>query len=700
MIPANLANNPELGRWVGFEADGLARIAFGKMEYGQGVMTALAQLAADELDLPMSRLRVAAAATGEVPDEGRTVGSMSIETSGAALRAAGAEVRALFVAAAARRLGCEPAELDVRDGAFLKAGAPTGEDYWTLAAAVDLTQAATGEARWKSPDRLSVVGESQPRLDLPAKLFGQAFLHDMRPPGMLHARVLRQPGPKARLVSLDEAAIRRAAGDDIDILVDGAFVALVAADEAQAARALAAAEAHAAWDGARDVSAQHTEPAFLKTLPTTDFEAGAPPAVGSNRRRHSASYGKPYIAHGPMGPACGLAEMRDGKLTVWGHGQDVYPLQAMVARTVGLPLEAVEVRHAQGPGNYGHSGADDAAVDAAVIAVRRPGRPVRVQWRREDEFAWSPVGTAMQIELSAELDASGRLVDYTAEIWNGPHVGRGRALAETALPKREGAEPPPPLGPVTPPGAPRFSGGLLNAIPSYDIAATRTVEHVVVPPVRTSSLRGLGGPPNNFAGESFIDELAEIAGQDPLAYRLSMVSDPRGRAVLEELGRACDWSRRWEAGTGRGLGLAYDRHRDRAGYCGVACELEVDAEVRLKKLWCVADAGLIVNPDGARNQIEGGLIMAASWTLKEQVKLGGPGIVSTAWDDYPILRFDEVPPVDVILINTRDPRPYGIGELSQGSCMAAIGNAVAHALGARIRDLPFTREKIAAALLA
>ncbi|HEY9218742.1 MAG TPA: molybdopterin cofactor-binding domain-containing protein, partial [Phenylobacterium sp.] len=254
--------------------------------------------------------------------------------------------------------------------------------------------------------------------------------------------------------------------------------------------------------------------------------------------------------------------------------------------------------------------------------------------------------------------------------------------------------------PQPPPGAPRFSGGLLNAIPSYDIPATRTLEHLVVPtPVRTSSLRGLGGPINTFAGESFIDELAEIAGQDPLDYRLSMLVDPRGRAVVETAAAMADWRRRWEPGTGKGLGIAYDRHRDRAGYVACVVEVEVDTEVRLVKMWCAADAGLIINPDGAKNQLEGGMIMAASWVLKEQVRLGGPGIASTTWDDYPILRFDEVPPVEIELINTKDPRPFGIGELSQGPTMGALSNAVAHALGTRIRELPFTRDKVARALL-
>jgi CO/xanthine dehydrogenase Mo-binding subunit len=699
VIPPALQANPELDRWVRFEADGKVRVAFGKMEYGQGAVTALAQLAAGELGVPFARLRVAGAQTGEVPDEGMTVGSMSVEVSGFAVRTACAEVRARFLSAAAAKLGCDAADLAVREGGFYRNGEATGETYWTLAGAVDLAAPATGEAALRPVAELEGVGDSEPRLDLPPKLFGAAFLHDIDLPGMRHARVLHQPGPQARLESLDEAAVRRAV-PDVDILIEASFVAVICATERDAARALAAAERAARWTGAREVDPSLAEAGSLRALPSEAFHAGAAPPERSNRRRITATYARPYISHASLGPSVGIAWYRDGKLTVWTHNQGVYPLRALVARVTGLDPYDVESIHAQGAGCYGHNGADDPPTEAAVIAVRRPGAPIRVQWRREDEFGFAPVGTAMSIDLAAELDPSGALVDYTAEIWNTPHTwARGRAVAETALKPLDA--PPPPLPQRTLPDGTRFSGGLLNATPSYDIPAKRTVEHVIdPPPIRTSSLRGLGGPPNTFAGESFIDELAEAAGADPLAYRLSMISEPRGRAVLERLAQMCGWPRRGEAGSGRGLGLAYDRHRDRGAFCACAAEVEVEAEVKLARLWCAVDGGLIVNPDGAKNQLEGGMIMAASWLLKEQVKLGGSGIASTTWGDYPILRFSEVPPTEIELLNTREARAYGLGEISSGPTMAAIANAVAHALGVRIREAPFTREKIAAALLA
>jgi nicotinate dehydrogenase subunit B len=701
-VPASLAANPRLDRWVGFETPGRVRVAVGKVEYGQGALTGLAQIAAEELDVRMDQLDVVNPQTDLSPDEGLTVGSMSTESSGASLRFACAEARALFTAAAASRLGCAPESLDVVDGAFLSDGEPSGLDYWALAGDVDLAVAPTGEAPPKSPDRHRIVGHSHARLDLPAKVFGAGYLHDLAPAGVLHARVLRQPGFKAKLTGLDEAAIRHAAnavagGAPIEILREKQFVAFLGESEAAVVAAVNAAEQTAKWDGARDLSPALSETASLKALPCESFPSPVPPAEPSNRRRHTAGYSRPYIAHGSMGPSCGLAVFDGDELTVWTHAQGVYPMRALLARVCGLAPAKIKVVHTQGAGTYGHNGSDDAAIDAAVIAVRKAGKPIRVLWRREDEFGHEPLGTAMHIELTAELDAGGRIADYGTEIWSGSHTGgRGRCLAETALELPPG----PPMAAPALPGGMRFSGGILNAIPSYEIAVKRVTEHVVQAPVRTSSLRGLGGPVNTYANECFVDELAELAGEDPVAFRLAHVTDPRARVVIEKTAAMAGWAERGEAGTGRGLGFAYCRYRDRGAYVAAAVAVTVDTEVRLERMWCVTDCGQVINPDACRNQLEGGMIMAASWALKEQVRLAGTGIVSTTWDDYPILRFDEIPPVDVELIMAQDQRSSGTGEVSLGPALAAIGNAVAHALGARLRDLPFTRDRIARVLLA
>jgi CO/xanthine dehydrogenase Mo-binding subunit len=701
MIPPTLAANPSLDRWVEFEPDRKVRLRFGKVEYGQGTMTALAQIGAEELDVSWSRVVVDEPSTRTAPDEGLTVGSMSVEISGAAVRAACAEVRALFLTHAASLLGCEGSALTVEDGTIVRGGRPTAHDYWSLASGVDLRRPPSDGVKTKAPADYAIVGQSLSRRDLAPKLFGKAFVHDHLPEGVVHARVLRQPGNHAKLIALDEAAIRKAARAQIEIFREGDFVAFLSALEGAAARALAHAASTAVWEGARSLEPRLAEAHALRDLPGEIFDSGAPAAEPSNRRRISATYSKPYISHGSLGPSCGVALWKDGTLTVWTHAQGVFPLRNTLANGLGLSPDAIDVRHMQGPGNYGHNGSDDAAFDAAVIALRHEEKPIRVQWTRADEFAFAPVGTAMAIALSAELDASGHLADYTAEIWAGPHTNRGRAIAERALPERPRAAAAPATGPgVTLPSGFRFSGAVLNATPPYAIEATRVREHFIQrPPLRTSSLRGLGGPPNEFASECFIDELAEAAGADPLEYRLAMLPDPRGRHVLSRAALCANWKTRGAAGTGSGLGLSFCIHRGRGALVSVVARVDVERDVRVRHVWCVVDAGLIVNPDGARNQLEGGIVMATSWALKEEVKVDATGITTTSWDSYPILRFDEVPEIDIELVHAPELPALGLGEISSGPTMAAIGNAVAHALGARIRDLPFTRERIASALL-
>ena len=699
MIPPTLAANPSLGRWARFGSEGSVTILFGKVEYGQGNMTALAQIGAEELGVNWSRIRIEEPSTSGAPDEGLTVGSMSIEISGAAVRAACAEIRSLFLAHAASKLSAPPQELSISDGQILREGRSTGLSYWTLASEVDLARAPAEEVKLKDPATYTIVGESLPRKDLPPKLFGRAFIHDFLPEGVVHARVLRQPGHRATFKSLDESAVRKAAGESIEIFREGEFIAFLSSSEAAVQRAHAKAAEAAVWDDVASLPADAARAEHLRGLPNQVFETGAPPAEPSNRRRVTACYSKPYISHGSLGPSCGVAEWKNAKLTVWTHAQGVFPLRATLANGLGLSPDAIEVRHLQGPGNYGHNGSDDAAFDAAFLALRHEGKPVRVQWRREDEFAHAPVGAAMVIELTAELDASGRIADYTTELWSGPHTNRGRAIAESALPERPRGDAAP-AGPGPGVGFFRFSGAVLNATPPYAIEATRVKEHLIQrPPLRTSSLRGLGGPPNEFAGECFIDELAESAGSDPLAYRLSMLEQPRARHVLERAAELGRWAERGPSGTGKGVGLAFCIHRNHGAFVSVVAQVEVAREVRVEKVWCVADAGLIINPDGAKNQLEGGIIMATSWALKEEVKVGKTGIASVNWDSYPILRFSEVPDIEIELVHAPEQRAMGLGEISSGPTLAAIGNAVAHALGQRIRDLPFTRDRIAAALL-
>jgi CO/xanthine dehydrogenase Mo-binding subunit len=587
--------------------------------------------------------------------------------------------------------------LAVRDGAIIHRGEPTGHDYWSLAGAVDLGRHATGLPAIKSGRDYRVVGQNAPRLDLAAKVFGEpVFTHDMALDGMVHARVVRQPRRDATIATVDEAALRRAAKEPIEIVRDGNFLAILGADETVVEAVAAVAPNHVAWDGVDAINPLQEEARWLLQQPSIDRTIG-PPAVPVGSRLE-ATYTRMHIAHASVAPSCGLALYRDGRLTVWTHSQGVYPLRDALARTLKLDPAAISVRHVQGPGCYGHNGADDAAADAAVIAFRRPGQPVKVRWRREEEFGFEPVSPAMVVTVSAALDAAQRPADWTTEIWSGRHTSRpgggGNLLAAEALPN------PPPAPPAAessyPPGA-----GTRNGEPLYAFPAKRILHHLIAEtPVRTSSLRGLGATLNVFAIESFTDELAERAGTDPVAYRLSVLQDTRARAVVEHAARLAGWQAQLPAGTGRGRGIGFARYKNLAAYAAVVAEIEVDESVRLLRVWCAADAGLVINPDGALNQLEGGIIQAASWALKEGVRLDPAGISSRDWESYPVLRFSEVPEVLVELVNpTADLPPLGVGEATGGPTVAAIGNAVAHALGTRLRDLPLTRDRVMAALL-
>jgi len=698
-LPAPLADNPILERWVSFPAPGKVTIGTGRVELGQGVLTAMAQIAADELDVALTRITVRSGDTVVAPNEGYTAGSQSIQYGGVALRQACADVRALVLAQAASAVGCDVSELSIRDGSIVRNGAPTGQDYWTLAASIDLAAKASGSGARKAVAELVTIGANTPRLDLPGKIFGApSFIHDMRLDGMLHARVVRQPNRGATIGAIDEAAIRRAAKGEIELVRHGNFLAVIGNNETTVDLGAAAAANAVTWQHVEQPTPLQQEAAWLLQQPAIDRLIGDPePADPQGRERFEATYSRGYLAHASISPSCGLALYKDGHLTVWTHCQGVFPLRAALAREIGIEAANISVHHVQGSGCYGHNGADDAAADAAIIAVQKRGVPVRVRWRREEEFVYEPKTPAMMVKVRALLDAAGKPADWTAEIWSPTHNLRpgagGNLLGALALPD-------PPAAP--PPGdVPEANGGgaTRNAEPLYDIPAKRIIHHLVTdPPVRTSALRGLGAMPNVFALECCIDELAERAGVDPVQYRLSITADARARAVIEKTAAMANWKADAPGGTGIGRGVAFARYKNRAAYAAVVVELEVDEDIRLRHVWCACDAGLVINPDGVINQIEGGIIQSASWVLKEQVRFDN-GIASFDWETYPVLKFSEVPAIDIELINTKDDMPLGVGEVTAGPTAAAIGNAVSHALGARIRDLPLTRERIMSALL-
>jgi CO/xanthine dehydrogenase Mo-binding subunit len=697
-LPGPLNDNPNLDRWVAFPSPGKVTVLTGRVELGQGVLTAMAQIAADELDIGMERITVRSGDTEKAPNEGYTAGSQSIQFGGVAVRQACAEVRALFLDQAAKVLGCNTRELSISDGRIYRNGASTGQDYWTLAGAVDLARKATGAAVHKPVAELKNVGASSARVDLPAKIFGDSiFIHDMEIEDMVHARVVRQPNRGATIASINEDAIRRAAKGPIEFIRDGNFLAIVGDEETTVEAASVAADIHVAWQHVDAPTPTQQEASWLLQRPAVDRVFGAEPTDPRGKERFERTYTRGYLAHASISPSCGLALFKDGKLTVWTHCQGVYPLRAALAKILKLEPSSIIVHHVQGSGCYGHNGADDAAADAAIIAIQKPGQPIRVRWRRQEEFVYEPKTPAMVVKVRALLDEAGRPVDWTQEIWSPTHNQRpgagGNLLGALALPN------PPPEPP--PNDVPEANGGgaTRNAEPLYDIPAKRILHHLVAEAlVRTSALRGLGAMPNVFALECCIDELAERAGKDPVEYRLSITADPRARAVIEKVATMAKWKAGAVAGAGRGRGIAFARYKNRAAYAAVIVELSVDEEIRLHQVWCATDAGLVINPDGVINQLEGGIIQSASWVLKEQVRFEN-GVASIDWETYPVLKFSEVPEIEIELMDAKDDVPLGVGEVTVGPTAAAIGNAVSSALGARIRDLPLTRERIMVALL-
>lgn len=695
----SLKDNPRIDRWLRFEPDRRVRIGTGKVELGQGVLTALAQIAAEELDLSIDQIRMMSGNSVEGPGEGYTASSWSIEHSGGAIRLVAAEVRALALKHAALRLNAAPDELTIVEGAFLRNGVSSGIDYWSIAGELDLSAEVTGSVPAKPQSSYRLVGTSVPRIDLPAKLTGSGFIQDMTFPGMLHARTLRQPGRGAELVSLDEDAVRRRAGAEIRIVRVENFVAFVCADETAVRAAAVAASERAVWTGARSLHPEQATPGWVASQPSDDRLMGDPrPELAPGRV--SARFTRSFLSHGSIAPSCAVAVYRDGMLTVWSHGQGMQPLRENIAKTLGLPLGNVACHHVQGPGCYGHNGADDAALDAALAAMAMPGSPIRLMWRREEEFGHEPLSSAMTVAVHAALDPAGRPLDWTTEIWSATHgqrpgVGGAYLLAADAL-----KEPPLQRKPFDIP-LERGGGAARNGIPLYEMGAKRIDFHLIHDvPVRTSSLRGLGATLNVFAIEGFVDDLAARVGEDPLAYRLSMLSDPRARRVVEKAAAMANWASRDAGGTGSGLGIGLARYKNSSAYAAVVAAVEVDEAVRVTDVWCAVDAGLVINPDGLVNQIEGNIVQAISWTLIEEVRFGPQGISTTDWQSYPVIRFSDIPEICVELVDASEHPPLGVGECAGGPTAAAIGNAVAHALGTRIHDMPMTRDRIMAAILA
>ena len=691
----SLDDNPLCTDWFDFSTDGRVLLRTGKVEIGQGILTALVQIAADELDIDPARFDVLCGHTRLGPLEGQTSSSLSIEVTGRAIRLAASATRQVMVNEAARLLQAQPAEVSVDDGAIFVGGRDTPLSYWTMAGTVDLDAAVLAHASPKATGDRRLIGTSMPRIDLRDKAATAAFIQDVAVDGMLHGRAMQPPAPGRRLRSFDEAALA-ARYPNIRIVRNGSFVGVIAEREEIAVNAIAAARELAVWDdGAAAPDDLMAAIAGSKDPEQVVVEEGR--MAGPPGHSVELTIRKSFTAHGSIAPSCAIAAWRDGHLEVHSHSQGPHGLRDALAIVFDLNATAdVTVIYCPSAGTYGHSGQDDVALDAALLARAVPGTAVRVLWSRADDFFAAPVGPGMVVRAAATLADDGRISHFSIVSNSQPHAqrpGRGGFAGMTAASL---IDPPLPESVADDVPAARGGGAERNATPLYVIPNLRVAKRILKDlPVRTSALRGLGAFANVCAVEATMDEAALLAGRDPVAFRLDHLEDERARDVISRAAAMAGWP--GSVGDGRALGVGFAQYKNKSAYCAVVVEVELDETVRVTRAWAAADAGEVINPDGLANQIEGGIVQATSWTLKEALEFHGDSIVSDSWDNYPILKFSEVPDITVELIDRPELAPLGAGETSIGPTAAAISNAVRRALGVRIAQLPITREAILAA---
>src|SRR5882724_5108191 len=601
-LPVSLAANSKLSSWLKFSSTGQVTVSPGKVEIGQGIVTALAQIAADELDIDLARVQMVRASTAGSPNEGVTSGSLSIQQSGRALRHACAEVRGIFLQLASERLGVDIDALGIEDGTISGPG-NVRTSYWELADAISLDRDATPDATPKIATRRALAGHSVQRIDIPDKVFGRPrFIHDQSLAGMLHGRVLRPENARANLLELKENGTHAIAGL-VAVVRDGNFAGVVSETEHGAEKALQALRKGATWSDGEELPDENDLASFLKAQPSEstviDKRTAATPGAATKTIRRQ--YTRPYIAHASIAPSCAMAPWNGDRVHVWTHSQGVYLLRADLALVLKLPVENITVEHMEGAGCYGHNAADDVALDAVLLAKAAGGRPVRVQWSRADEMTHAPFGAAMAIEIEADLDAESEILGWRHSIWSNGHAARpGRAALPALLAGTEIANPFPRTVATNPPQA-TGGGADRNSVPLYDFPSwTVECHRLLTMPIRTSALRTLGAQGNVFAIECFLDELAAERGEDPLAFRLRYLKEPRARAVLDAAAKRAGWSE-WRKREGAGHGIAFARYKNFGAYCAVVAEVEGDADIRVHRLVVAVDVGEVINPDGVAN---------------------------------------------------------------------------------------------------
>jgi len=681
--------------YLAIGADGRVTVYSGKVDLGTGLYTALTQIVAEELDVPLGHVTLIQGDTLLTPDQGPSFGSLSIQNGGAQLRRAAATARRALLERAAVKFKTSASTLAIRDGVIV---GENGRElaFGSLVGGRVLSLKLDQDAPLKSPADFKLVGKPVRRLDIPDKVTGRfTFMQDFKRPGMLHGRVILPPALGATLVSYDESSISAIAGIVKVVRIEN-FLGVVAKSEWSAIKAARQLSVKwSAWSGLPEQSRiwEHVRQTKIVKDDITSNQGDSQSALATAPRKLAATYDFAIHTHGSIGPSCAVAEFADGKLTCWTASQATHNLRKQLAAMLSVADESVRCIYVEGAGCYGRNGHEDAAGDAALLA-RAVGRPVRVQWMRADEHGWDPKGPPTLLDMRAGLEAGGKISAWESELFipNGMAgfvalVGADHAGLNS-------------LGQLSP-------GGVINdlAIP-YAIPNVKTTAHrLESTPFKPAWIRSPGRMQNTFANECFLDEIAAAIGVDPLELRLQYLHDPRGEELLERLAALSNWrqrsksDRQGEVVTGRGL--AYVKYELVRTYVGVVAEVQVNTqsgEIAAKRFHIAHDCGQIINPDGLRNQIEGNVIQTVSRVLKEEVKFDRSMVTSLDWASYPILTFPEVPEVVMDLIDRPNEVPWGGGEPTAAVVPSAIANAVFDATGVRLRSVPFTPSKVKAAL--
>ncbi|OFV90592.1 MAG: hypothetical protein A3H28_14805 [Acidobacteria bacterium RIFCSPLOWO2_02_FULL_61_28] len=688
----------EVDSFLAIQSDGSATLYTSRVDVGTGLRIAMTQMAAEELGIPVERIGFVSGDTALTPNHGGTGGSTGVPQGAVAVRQAAATLRQHLLNLGAEQLQRPVAELVLAEGQVRPANGGQGIGIGALTGGKRLALPVDPKAPLKNPAEYTVVGKPVPRPDVPGKCTARhPYLQDFTVPGMLHARVIRPPAIGAKLLSVDESSIRNI--PDVRVVRIENFLAVVASDEWAAIRAATSLQATwSEWQGLpgsegldrhiRQTAVDHDQSLVSRGDPAAALTGAA--------KQLSATYSWPLQSHASLGPSCAVADVKADGATVWTASQGPHRLRNYLAGVFGIPADKLRVVYMDASGSYGTNGGDDAAADALLIS-KTIGKPVRVQWSREDEHGWDPKGPAQLLELRGGLDAEGRIIAWETQMWNPNNLPGNRAVlaADAAgIPQDHG----------------QATGSMVqNTEPPYAVPNMLVTAHwLKETPLRLSNLRAPGKIANVFAVESFTDELAAAAGADPVAFRLRGLSDPRAIEVLQRAAEMIGWQTRpspnprpAQGNLLAGRGMAYARYKQAENYVGMAMEVTVDrasGRISVRRVTCAHDCGLVVNPDGLRNQIEGSILQTLGRALHEEVKFDRSRVTSVDWKSYPILTFPEVPTVEIALLDRPTLPPYGAGEPATAPVAAALANAVFDAAGVRLRTVPFTPERVLAAL--